>query len=481
MTELFRSLPRVAAWLAGLLAFSGAPAGAAAASADKPNIVLILADDLGWTDLGVYGSDLYETPHIDRLAREGMRFTQAYSACTVCSPTRAALLTGQYPARVRVTDWIPGRLPHNPKLKIPDWNKYLPLETISLAERLKAAGYATASVGKWHLGQEPFYPEKHGFDVNVAGTREGNPSDGYFSPYSIPTLKDGPKGEYLTDRMGAEAVKFIEAHRSQPFFLYLPHFAVHTPLQGKPDLVAKYKAKLKDGMRHFHAAYAAMTESMDDAVGQVRDALKRAGVADRTIVIFASDNGGYLPATTNVPLRNGKGSAYEGGVRVPFIVHWPGVTKPGAVSDAVTITTDVFPTLLAAAGVKDSRRDLDGVDLSPVLRGTGGLKREAIFWHYPHYQLYHEHGTTPYGAIRWGDYKLIEYYDDMRVELYNLARDLGETRNLATSEPAVVKRLRDRLHAWRAEVKAQMPNPNPKYDPTKPEQFPGKRPPKEDF
>ncbi len=471
----------IAVGLVMALALMGGKSFAASASAAPPNIVLILADDLGWTDLGVYGSDLYETPHIDRLAKDGMRFTQAYSACTVCSPTRAALLTGQYPARVRVTDWIPGRLPHNPKLKIPEWTKHLPLETITLAERLKAAGYHTATIGKWHLGEEPYYPEKHGFDVNIAGTREGNPSDGYFSPYSIPTLPDGPKGEYLTDRMGAEAVKYIEVYKDRPFFLYLPHFAVHTPLQAKSEMVEKYKRKIKAGLRHTQATYAAMIESMDEAVGRVRDALQRTGIANRTIVIFASDNGGFLPATSNVPLRYGKGSAYEGGTRVPFIVYWPGVTARGAVSDAVTITPDIFPTLMAAAGIADTRADLDGVDLSPVLRGTGPLKREAIFWHYPHYQLYHEHGTTPYGAVRAGDYKLIEFYDDMRIELYDLAHDIGEQKDLAKTQPEIANRLRDRLHAWRAEVKAQMPVPNPTYDPSQPEQAPGKRAPKEEF
>jgi arylsulfatase A len=466
-----------------LLGVVGArPSLAAPASAAQPNLVIILADDLGWTDLGIYGSDLYETPHIDRLARDGMRFTQAYAACTVCSPTRAALLTGQYPARLRVTDWIPGRLPQNPKLRIPDWTKYLPLEAITLAERLKEKGYATASIGKWHLGQEPYYPEKHGFDLNIAGTREGSPvPGGYFAPYGIPTLREGPEGEYLTDRMGEEAVRFIEANRDRRFFLYLPHFAVHTPLQGRADLVKKYERKIREGMRHFHAAYAAMIESMDDSVGRIREALQRAGVADRTVVVFASDNGGHLPATSNAPLRNGKGSAYEGGVRVPFIVYWPGVTRAGAVSDVITTTTDLYPTMLAAAGIREARPDLDGVDLSPVLRGTGTIQREAIYWHYPHYQLYHRHGTTPYGAIRAGDYKLIEFYTDMRVELYNLAQDIGEEHDLASKQPEVVRRLRQQLHAWRAEVKAQMPTRNPNHDPGKPEQLPGRRPDKEAF
>ena len=457
--------------LAGLL---GTPTGAAPATG-RPNIVLILADDLGWTDLSGYGSDFYETPHIDRLARDGMRFTQAYSACTVCSPTRAAILTGKYPARLHITDWIPGLPPENPKLLAPDWTKYLLLEEVTIARTLKGAGYVTASIGKWHLGNEEYYPEKHGFDINIAGSSNAAPPS-YFAPYKIPTLQDGPKGEYLTDRQGEEAARFIEQHKEKPFFLYVPLFAVHTPIQGKQALVEKYRAKKRPGQRQTNAVYAAMIESMDDAVGRIRRKLDDLKLAERTIVIFASDNGGRVPTTSNHPLRVGKGSCYEGGTRVPLIVHWPGVTKPGSVCDTPVISMDLHPTIIEMAGLKDAaRKSVDGVNLGPLLRQDGSLKRDALFWHYPHYQHYQLGGSTPYGAIRAGDFKLIEFFDDLRVELYNLREDIGEQRNLAAQMPAKVDELRARLHAWRKEVGAQMPSPSPNYDPTKPEHDPATR------
>lgn len=471
--------------LLGLLlsALTWSPAGFAATPAAKPNIVLILADDLGWTDLGSFGSDLYESPHLDQLARDGMKFTQAYSACTVCSPTRGALLTGQYPARTHLTDWIPGRRPDNPKLLIPAWKKYLALDDTTFADRFKAAGYATASVGKWHLGREPYYPEKHGFTLNVAGTELGSPVSGYFAPYKIATLREGPPGEYLTDRMADEAMRFVEQHRDQPFLLYYPLFAVHTPIQAPAALVGKYQAKLTPGRRHTNATYAAMIESMDTAVGRLRSKLAELGIADRTVILFASDNGGHLPTTNNAPLRAGKGSAYEGGVRVPLIVCWPGVTRPGSVSEVPTISTDFYPTLLAMAGLTDvPDHPCDGINLEPVLRGRASQPREALFWHYPHYQLYQQGGSTPYGAVRAGDYKLIEFFDDMRVELYNLRDDIGETKDLAATQPERTAKLRAQLHAWRESVGAQMPTPNPHYDPSKPEQSRGKKAgPMDDF
>ena len=253
----------------------------------KPNVVLILADDLGWTDLGAFGSDLHETPVLDRLAREGMKFTQNYSACTVCSPTRAALMTGKYPARLRITDWIPGAMPDNPKLLVPEWTKFLPTSETSLATVFRAAGYATGTIGKWHLGGADTYPEMHGFDVNIAGTDKAQPPT-YHAPYNIPTLTpEGKDGEYLTDRLGEEAARFIERNQARPFFLYLPHFAVHTPIQGRADLVAKYQARIREGMRHRNAAYAAMTESLDSAVGRVVDALGRLGLRERTIIALS--------------------------------------------------------------------------------------------------------------------------------------------------------------------------------------------------
>ena len=398
-----------------------------AAKAQKPNVILILADDLGWTDLACYGSDFYETPHLDQLARDGMKFIQAYSACTVCSPTRAALLTGRHGAR------------------------------------------------KWHLGNEEQYPENHGSDLNVAGSFGSGPPS-YFAPYRISTLPDGPKGEYVTDRLADEAARFIAAHKDEPFFLYWPHFAVHTPIQGKPALVEKYKAKLRPGQAQTNAVYAAMVESLDDAVGRMRRTLNELKLSERTIIIFGSDNGGRVPTTSNLPLRVGKGSCYEGGTRVPFIVHWPGVTAPGSVCDTPVISMDVFPTVLEMTGLKKSARGpVDGLSLVPLLRQSGKLKRDTLFWHYPHYQHYQLGGTTPYGAIRAGDFKLLEFFDDMRVELYNLRDDLGEQRNLAAEMPDKAAELRKRLHAWRKEVGAQMPSPNPAYDPSKPEHDPATR------
>lgn len=436
----------------------------------KPNLILIVADDYGWKDLGCYGSDFYQTPHLDRLASQGVKFTQAYSACTVCSPSRAALLTGKYPARLHITDWIPGLPPENPKLTVPDWTKHLPLQEATVARLLHDAGYATANIGKWHLGGEEYYPDKHGFDINIAGSAAPSPTS-YFAPYNIATLPEGPAGEYLTDRLGDEAVRYIERHKDRPFFLYFPHFAVHTPIQGKKELVEKHRARVRPGLTQTNEAYAAMIESMDEAVGRVRARLEELGLAERTIIVFASDNGGRIPTTSNRPLRAGKGSCYEGGTRVPFVVYWPGVTKPGTVCDTPVISMDVFPTLLEMAGLT-APAGIDGLSLVPLLKQTGKVERDALFWHYPHYQHYQLEGTTPYGAIRCGDFKLIEFFDDMRVELYNLHDDIGEQRNLAIQMPAKADELRARLHAWRKDVGAQMPTRNPNYDPSRPEHDP---------
>jgi arylsulfatase A len=447
-------------------------AAPAAESAAAPNVIIILADDLGWTDLGCYGSDLYESPHIDGLARDGMRFAANYSACTVCSPTRAALLTGKYPARLHITDWIPGQPPENPKLIVPDFTKHLPHEEVTLGEILRDRGYATASIGKWHLGGPPYYPERHGFDVNIAGTDAPQPRPGYFAPYNIETIEQGPPGEYITDRLSEEAVNFIRAHHEKPFFLYLPHFAVHTPIQAKKKLIAGYKTRLRENQnrRHVNADYAAMIESLDQSVGRIRETLDEVEIVDRTIIIFTSDNGGRVPTTSNTPLRVGKGSCYEGGVRVPLVVHWPKVTAADSTCDVPVITMDLFPTILEMVGRSDEQdSEGDGVSIVPLLRQNGTLPNRALFWHYPHYQHYQQGGTTPYGAIRRGDHKLVEFYDDFRVELYNLRDDVGEQNDLAASEPELVDSLRDELHIWRIGVDAQMPTPNPNYDPTRPE------------
>jgi len=450
----------VLAGLLGLFCLLVLAAGPGRADARPPNVIVIFVDDLGATDVGCCGSTFYQTPHLDRLAREGMRFSQAYSACTVCSPSRAALLTGKYPARLHLTDWIPGHARPRAKLKVPDWTMHLPSEEWTLAEALKSAGYATASIGKWHLGGPKHYPEQHGFDRNVGGYDRGQPPS-YFSPYRIPTLTNGPPGEFLTDREAAEAVRFMQENRERPFFLYLPHYAVHTPLMGKKEVVEKYRARVQPDAPQNNPTYAALVESVDDSVGRIVQALDDLKLADRTLVLFTSDNGGLLRSTTNLGLRAGKGSAYEGGVRVPLLARWPGVIPRGAVEDTPVITPDHYPTILEAASVKPKAGQVvDGVSLMPLLKGKGKLRREALYWHYPHY---HPGGATPYSAVRQGSRKLIEFAEDGHVELYDLNADPEEKRDLAAAMPEEAEKLRRRLSAWREKVGAQMAVPNPAY------------------
>ena len=431
-----------------------------AVDAQRPNIVFILIDDLGWADLGCYGSRYYETPRIDQLASQGMRFTDAYAACPACSPTRASILTGRYPARLHLTDWIPGQTPRNAKLAIPDWRKFLPCEELTIAEVFKLAGYATAAVGKWHLGPEPYFPEKQGFDLNVAGSNIGAPKS-YFYPYGErPKLPDGKSDEYLTDRLTDEALEFITAHRQEPFFLYLAHYAVHTPIQAKPELIANYRDKAGSNGQT-SATYAAMVESVDQSVGRLLDALQHHQLTERTLVILFSDNGGLArsTATSNVPLRSGKGFPFEGGVRVPLIVRWPGVVPSGSTCEDVVTSVDFFPTVLEILGADDAQAEVaetDGVSLMPLLTRSGTLSRDAVYWHYPHYNPI---GGFPYGAIRQGDWKLIEFYEDGHTELYNLRDDMGETTDLARTEPEIASKLAESLHRWRISVKAQMPRP----------------------
>ncbi|MEW4569103.1 sulfatase [Tautonia sp. JC769] len=453
----------IAALVLGMVGWTGSVAEAAA---DRPpNVVVFLIDDLGWTDLSRAGSDLYETPNVDRLAREGMTFTDAYAACTVCSPTRAAVLTGKYPARLRLTDWIHGHKRPFAKLAIPEWTESLPHDETTMAEALKPLGYASVSIGKWHLGDEPGqWPTHHGFDHNVAGYGRGQPPS-YFSPYNIPTLEDGPEGEDLTDRLAEEAVRFIEEHKDRPFLLYMPHYAVHTPLQAKGKLVEAYREKLTPDLRHTNPIYAAMVRTMDEAIGRVVGVIDELGLAEETLIVFTSDNGGLTlrDITSNAPLRAGKGSAYEGGVRVPLIVRWPGTVPAETSCDEPVISNDLFATALDVAGA-DGEADLpDARSLLPLLRDPGAtLGRDALFWHYPHY---HPGGATPYSAIRAGGWKLIEFFEDDRVELYHLAEDIGESTDLAATMPEKAAELRDRLDAWRVEVEAQLPRPNPDYDP----------------
>jgi arylsulfatase A-like enzyme len=440
-----------------------------AASAGPLNVIVMLIDDMGQTDLGCYGSEFYRTPNIDRLAKDSMRFTQASSACTVCSPTRAALLTGKYPARLHLTDWIPGHDNPTAKLKPPaGWAQQLPLEEKTLAEYFKAAGCATASIGKWHLGGTDFYPEKQGFDLNLGGTHRGQPPS-YFSPYKIPTLTDGPEGEFLTDREAAEACAFIEKNRSRPFFIYIPHHAVHTPLMGKKAVMEKYAAAAKANPQYpqRNATYAALVESVDDSVGRIRRTLEDLGLWERTVFVFTSDNGGLVlgKITANLGLRAGKGSAYEGGTRIPLLVRWPGVTKAGSASSVPVITPDLFATLADGMNWKLDTKEIDGASLLPLLKGGHSLQRDAIFWHYPHY---HPGGATPYSAVRLGSFKLIHFFEDDRDELYDLEKDPAEKTDLAGKNPDKAKELRQRLEAWWKQTHAQMPVANPAHSPAPP-------------
>ena len=451
-------------------------ATSALAAPRPPNVVFFLIDDWGWTDGGTFGSKFYETPHIDRLAREEMKFTQAYAACTVCSPTRAAVMTGKYPARLHLTDWIAGHNRPYAKLKIPDWRLQLPLAETTIAEALKARGYTTGLVGKWHLGEKEFFPEKQGFDVNFGGCSMGAPRN-YFPPYGIPNITDEKPGEMLSDRLTREALRFIEANRERPFYLYFPHYAVHTPLGGKPEVIEKYRRKLETQKTvHTNPVYAALVESVDDSVGAVVRKLAELNLTNDTAIFLTGDNGGLSGTvnaqgwregpTRNGPLRLGKGSAYEGGVRVPLVVKWPGMTQAGSVNDSTpVISVDYFPTILEMAGAPAPRPGaVDGESLTPLLKGGSGLRRDAIYWHYPHY---HPGSATPYSAVREGDWKLIEFYEDRHVELYNLRAEIGEKTELSNQHPEIAARLRAKLAAWRLSVQAQEPTRNPQYDPAR--------------
>jgi len=448
----------------------------------KPNFVFILIDDMGWRDAGCYGSKFYETPNIDRLAGEAMRFTNAYAASPVCSPTRASILTGKYPARLGLTDWF-GEDKWHPKgkLQTPQIAQQLPLEEVTVAEALKAAGYITASIGKWHLGGEPYVPENQGFDINIGGSDIGFPP-AYFYPYrnknnlAIDKISGGREGEYLTDRLTDEAVKFIETNKNRPFFLYLSHYAVHVPLQSKKDLEEKYKAKAlkvtvpdnerfgKEGTQKVsliqdNATYAGMIQSVDESVGKVLEKLRELNLSDSTVIIFMSDNGGVSTSegwpTSNVPLRAGKGWLYEGGIREPLIIKWPGITKPGSVCSEPVISTDFYPTVLDIAGLPmKPQQHCDGLSLVPLLNQQANLKRDSLYWHYPHYS---NQGSTPASAVRAGHYKLIEFYEDNHLELYNLKDDIGETTNLIDKMPEKAAELKKKLADWLKQMDAKFP------------------------
>lgn len=487
-----------------------------------PNIVFFLVDDLGWTDVGCYGSEFYETPNIDRLATEGVRFTDAYAACHVCSPTRASIMTGKYPARIGLSDWIAGRrdFPFQ-KLKNVENRQQLPLEETTIAEALKAHGYATGHFGKWHLGEDRFGPLHQGFDVQVPRNwYKGWPRAGYHAPFKLDGLSDKP-GDYLTDRLTDEALGFIDQNKQQPFFLYLSHFAVHDPIHGRPDLVEKYGKKLakmkpaegpefilegnpddpkplsrgelgaliekpeyagykvlpnrtvKIKQRQDNVEFASMVEAMDESLGRVLARLKSLGLTDNTLVVFTADNGGMSGAnfgnpqrivdkskldlafsTSNLPLRGAKGWLYEGGIRVPTIVKWPGQGKAGSVCSEPIISTDFYPTLLEVAGLPAMPgQAVDGVSFVPALKGRP-FERNAIYWHFPHYS---NHGMqSPGGAIRLGDFKLLDYFENNTVQLFNLKDDPGEQNDLARKQPETAAQLKGMLDDWRKNVAARM-------------------------
>ncbi len=458
-----------------LLALAPAPVFCAPAEPPpRPNIVFILVDDMGWADGGCFGSKFYQTPAIDALAAGGMRFTQAYAACAVCSPTRAALMTGKYPARLRVTDWIPGEsAPKGSRFLLPEWRQHLPDGETTLAAALKSHGYATAHMGKWHLGGGEYLPEHHGFDINIAGGETGQPGS-YFWPYGgpkdphrVPGLsgRGGHAGDYLTDQLTDEALRFIEANRDRPFYLNLCHYAVHAPLQGKPELIEQAGERPAAGGQG-NAVYAAMLRSVDESVGRIVTRLEELHLGGRTLIVFTSDNGGAVhfgrpPATSNSPLRLGKGYAYEGGLRVPLIIKAPGMTRAGSVCETPVVTMDFFPTLLEFAGVEqpDGWPALDGVSLAPLLRGGAELPRHELFWHYPHY--WNGGAVSPYSVVRMGDWKLIRFYESEREELYDLKADLSESHDLASAVPEKRRELDARLDSWLMEIGAQMPVPRP--------------------
>ena len=497
----------------------------------QPNIVFFLVDDLGWTDIGCYGSSFYETPNIDALAESGVRFSDAYATCHVCSPTRASILTGKYPATINLTDWLPGRREFPFQiLSNAVINQHLPYEDITIAEALKEVGYRTAIIGKWHLGENPSNPMAHGFDMHIPNNwLWGWPKHSYFAPFDLEGLEDSKKGDYLTDRLTDEALKYIEENKDYPFFLYMSHYAVHDPIQGRKDLVKKYSGALnemeRDNSREYilegnpdnpgnpsheelknllnapdykpykilpngmvkikqkqdNTEFAGMVESMDESLGRILAKLEELGIEDNTIIFFYSDNGGMAAAnlgnprriipddkldmyysTSNLPLRGAKGWLYEGGIRVPLIIKWPGKGKQGIECSVPVTSVDMFPTIMNMLGLNDEiSRDKEGVDISPLVKG-GTMERGPIYWHFPHYS---NHGMqSPGGAIRDGDYKLLEYFENGTVQLFNIKNDIGEQVDLSKIDSIRTRELREKLQNWRIQTGAQMMQPNPDYD-----------------
>ncbi|MDA0349900.1 MAG: sulfatase [Verrucomicrobia bacterium] len=453
----------------------------------RPNILLIIVDDLGWADLGCFGADLHETPNIDAFAATGQKFTNAYAAASICSPTRASLLSGKSPARLNMTIWREAAInsQFNKKLIPPDVSSNLPLDEVTIAEALKAEGYVTAHLGKWHVGDGEHFPETQGFDINVGATVWGSPPT-FFYPYRgeiynslrfVPDLerdKNGTynldrEGEYLGDRLTDEAISIMERFKNESFFINLAYYTVHTPIEAKADIVKYYEKKLRSGMSHQNAIFAAMVHSLDENIGRLMKKLEELDLADNTAVVFTSDNGGFInewegkSVTSNFPLRSGKGALYEGGIRIPTIIRWPGMTTPNTTSDYPITTQDFYPTLLEMVNLEGDPGQVaafDGISLVPVLKDPqADFKQRELYWHYPHYYQ----TTTPVSAIRQGDWKLLEFLEDNHVELYNLKENIGETINLAKSNPKKTKELLQLLTAWRENVNAPMPRPNPEY------------------
>ncbi len=453
-----------------------------------PNVVLIVADDLGWMDLGYSGSSFYETPNIDALAASGMIFTDAYAASPVCSPTRSSIMCGKAPARTGNTDWFGAPQPgddfpvwmghKNRQLEPAAYKEYMPLEEITIAEALRDNGYKTFIAGKWHLGHnEKYWPEHQGFEINKGGFSMGHPpvndkADGYFSPYGNPRLIDGPKGEYLPYRLADETRKFIKENKDKPFFVYYPFYLVHTPLQARKELISKYQhkrdsLKLTDKFIEFgdrklrtiqsNVVYAAMVEAMDQMVGEIAKEVKDAGIEDNTIIIFTADNGGLSTnsaPTSNRPLKGGKGWIYEGGIREPMFIVWPGTIQPNSQCNEPVITTDFYKTIVEMTGIANPDQSTDGKSLVPLLKQDEGFERKALYWHYPHYS---PQGGKPASAIRSGDWKLIKNYENNQVELYNLKDDIGETNDLSGKNIEIKQHLANEMAKWLKEVDANMP------------------------
>ncbi len=455
----------------------------AIAETSKPNVVFILADDFGCRDLSVEGSEFYETPNLDRIAKEGVRFVNGYATCQVCSPSRASIMTGKYPARLHITDYIGAPSgtdwKRNGKILPAEYLRNLPHEETTLAEAMRAGGYRTFFAGKWHLGSEGSHPDDHGFDVNIGGHFRGSPPNGFFAPFKNPEMTDGNPGESLPIRLANETAKFINTKDDKPFFAYLSFYSVHAPIQTTQGLWQKYRDKaaaMDEPAERFLIdrtlpvrqvqdcpIYAGMVESMDSAIGIVLDTLDQHNLADNTIVIFTSDNGGVSSgdafATSNLPFRGGKGRQWEGGVREPYYIKAPGIS-PGICNTPVT-GTDFYPTILELAGLPfQPQQHVDGVSLVPLLKG-GTIPKRSLFWHYPHYG---NQGGEPSAFVRNGDWKLIHYWEDGHDELYNIVEDVSEQNDLAQSNPDRVASLRTELDAWLVETKAAIPEMDSRFD-----------------